>query len=285
MAEITGLAELSTQPTGPIFDTHAHYTSGSFNANRAELLAALPGMGVALVLDQATDLASAEASLALAEQIPWLYTAVGIHPESLIEDDASTVARFRGDWRAELAEIEKLLAHPKVVAVGEVGLDHHWPVPREAQLELFEAQILLAQKHGLPLSIHDREAHAEVYALLKKHRPRAVLHAYSGSAEDAAWLCGQGVYLGFAGPVTFKNAKRPREAAAAVPQDYLLLETDCPYMAPEPYRGRQCHSGLIVKTAEKIAEIRGSSTGEMLRLATANGKRLFAKIALYSPKQ
>ncbi len=275
MAEITAFEELLQNPQGPIFDTHAHYTSGSFHKNREELLAALPTLGVALVLDVATDLASAKASLALSEQYPWIYTAAGIHPESLIEDDASTVFQFGGDWKAELAKIEKLLEHPKVVAVGEVGLDHHWPVPRDAQLELFEAQIRLAMERELPLSIHDREAHAEIYALLKKYKPRAVLHAYSGSAEDAAWLCKQGIYLGFAGPVTFKNAKRPLEAAAAVPDEYLLLETDCPYMAPEPYRGRQCHSGLIALTAQKMAEARGSSTEEVLRLATENGKRLF----------
>ena len=275
MSQITALEELTAHPQGPIFDTHAHYTSHSFSAFRAELLAALPKMGVELVLDQATDLATAKASLALGKDIPWMYTAVGIHPQSLIEEDASTLAEFGGDWKKELAEMEKLLDNPKVLAIGEVGLDHHWPVPKDAQLELLEAQIRLAMERGLPLSIHDREAHAETYALLKKYKPRGVLHAFSGSAEDARWLCKQGILLGFTGTVTFKNARRPLEVAAAIDEEFLLLETDCPYLAPEPYRGKKSHSGLIALAAEKIAAVRGVSTAHILSVATQNGKRLF----------
>jgi TatD DNase family protein len=258
-----------------IFDTHAHYTSGAFNQNRTELLNSLPGAGVALVVDCGTDLARSRASLALAEQYPWFYTAAGIHPESIIEDDASTNTQFGGDWAAEMRAIEPLYETPTVVAVGECGLDHHWPVPEDAQLALFEAEIKCAMEHDLPIIVHDREAHAEVYALLKKYKPKGVLHAYSGSAEDVKWLCAQGMYIGFTGVVTFKNARRPLETCAVVPPEYLLLETDCPYMAPEPFRGKKSNSGMIAHTAARVAEERGVETEDLLRQTSQNGKRLF----------
>ena len=152
--------------------------------------------------------------------------------------------------------IEPLYSDKKVVAVGECGLDHHWPVPREAQLELFEAEIRNAKEHSLPIIVHDREAHEETYALLKKHKPKGVLHAYSGSADDVAWLC-------------------PLEAAAAVPDEFLLLETDCPYMAPEPFRGKKSNSAMIWQTAAKIAEVRGVETEALLKMCMENARRLF----------
>ena len=128
----------------------------------------------------------------LAHQLPYFHAAVGIHPESLIEEDAPTVTVYHGDWRAELEALRPLFEDKAVVAVGEIGLDHHWPVPRQDQYELFEAQLQLAAELDLPVSVHDREAHAEMYELLRKYKPRGVLHCYSGSAEDAAWLTGQG---------------------------------------------------------------------------------------------
>lgn len=258
-----------------IFDTHAHYNASAFAQNRHELLQSLPGAGVANVVSCGTDLETSLENIRLAEQYPWLYAAIGIHPESLIEEDASTLARFKGNWQAEMREIEPLYAHPKVVAVGECGLDHHWPVPKEEQLALFEAEIKTALAQGLPIIVHDREAHAETYALLKKYKPRGVLHSYSGSADDALWLAKQGMYIGFTGVVTFKNARRPLEAAAAVPQDKLVLETDCPYMAPEPFRGRPSNSGMIQYTAAKIAEARGVETEALLRQTLQNAKQLF----------
>jgi TatD DNase family protein len=258
-----------------IFDTHAHYTLEAFNPNRAELLQNLPAQGVALIVNCGADMESSGQSLALARQYACVYAAAGIHPTSLIEDDASTVLRFKGDWRAEMRAMEPLYDDAKTVAVGEVGLDYHWPVPRDAQLELFEAEIRFAMERELPLIIHDREAHAEIYAFLKKYRPKGVLHAFSGTEEDVQWLCGQGLYIGFGGAVTFKNAHRSLRAAAAVPMEYLLLETDCPYMAPEPFRGKQSHSGMVQYTAAKIAEARGTDTEPLLAATLANGKRLF----------
>lgn len=261
---------------GQIFDTHAHYTSGAFNADREALLDSLPGEGVALVVDCGTDLISSKASLALGERYSWLYTVAGIHPTNLVPgDEGSTQTLFGGNWKAEMDAIRPLYVEKKVIAVGECGLDKHWPVPHEAQLEMFEAHLRLALELDLPIIVHDREAHAETYALLKKYKPRGVLHSYSGSAEDVKWICAQGMYIGFTGVVTFKNAKHPLVAVAAVPDEYLLLETDCPYMAPEPFRGKRSHSGMIRKTAERIAGVRGRGLDEILDMTLQNGKRLF----------
>ncbi|HJB68995.1 MAG TPA: TatD family hydrolase [Candidatus Fournierella excrementigallinarum] len=260
---------------GPIFDSHAHYQSRQFDGDRAALLQSLPAAGVAGVVECATDFATSKGALELAAAWPFVWAALGIHPESLIEEDASTNTQFSGDWKAELAAIAPLLSEKKAVAVGEIGLDYHWPVPKDAQLELFEAQIRLALELGKPVIVHDREAHADTYALLKKYRPKGVLHCFSGSAEDAAWLTAQGLYIGFGGAATFKGAKRAVKAAAAVPADKLLLETDCPYMAPEPCRGRRCDSSLIAHTAAFLAGVRGETPEQLLETACQNARALF----------
>lgn len=258
-----------------IFDTHAHYTSRQFNADRPELLSVLPWLGVEAIIDCGTDYDSTLQSIALAERYPWVYTAAGIHPESIIEEDASTNARFGGDWKAEMAAIRPLYAHPKVVAVGEVGLDYHWPVPKDAQLAMFEEHLKLALELDLPIIVHDREAHADTYALLAKYRPKGVVHCYSGSAEDAVRLVEQGMYIGFTGACTFKGAKRALKAIEAIPADRLLLETDCPYMAPTPHRGKRCDSSLIPFTAEVMAKVKGVDVQQMLDITCANAARLF----------
>ena len=262
-------------PMNMIFDTHAHYTSHQFDNDRIALLQSLPENGVVGVVDCGTDYDSTLQSLKLAEQFPWLYTAAGIHPQSLIEDDTSTNVRFGGDWQAEMKAILPLYSNPKVVAVGEAGLDHHWPIPKDAQYAMFEAHIKTALELDLPVIVHDREAHTETYALLAKYRPKGVVHCYSGSAEDALTLVKQGMYLGFTGACTFKGAKRAAKAIAAIPLEHLLLETDCPYMAPEPVRGRRSDSSLIIHTAAKIAEIKGISTQEVLQATAENATRLF----------
>lgn len=258
-----------------IFDTHAHYTSHQFDDDRHTLLGELPGRGVVGVVDCGTDYDSSRACLALAEQYPYLYAALGIHPESIIEEDASTNTRFGGDWAAELAAIRPLFDHPKAVAVGECGLDYHWPIPKEAQLALFEAHLKLALELDKPIIVHDRQAHADVYALLKQYKPKGVVHCFSGSAEDALILAQQGMYIGFGGALTFKGAKRAVKAAAALPLERILLETDCPYMAPEPCRGKRCDSGLIAHTGEFLAEVRGVAPDVIFAATTENAKRLF----------
>lgn len=258
-----------------IFDTHAHYTSHQFDDDRHTLLGELPGRGVVGVVDCGTDYDSSRACLALAEQYPYMYAALGIHPESIIEEDASTNTRFGGDWAAELAAIRPLFDHPKAVAVGECGLDYHWPIPKEAQLALFEAHLKLALELDKPIIVHDRQAHADVYALLKQYKPKGVVHCFSGSAEDALILAQQGMYIGFGGALTFKGAKRAVKAAAALPLERILLETDCPYMAPEPCRGRRCDSGLIAHTGKFLAEVRGVAPDVIFTATTENAKRLF----------
>ena len=213
--------------------------------------------------------------LALAGQYPFVYAALGIHPESIIEEDTSTRLVFGGDWRAELRAIRPLYEHPKAVAVGECGLDYHWPIPKEEQQALFEEEIRCALELEKPILVHDREAHADVYALLKKYKPKGVLHCYSGSAEDAVWLARQGMYIGFGGTLTFKNARKTREAAAALPMEAIVLETDCPYMAPEPHRGQRNDSSLIIHVAEVLGQIKGLPVQEVLRATSENAKRLF----------
>ena len=178
--------------TGPIFDTHAHYSARAFDADRYPLLDSLPGKGVVGVCEQATHSGDAPKVLELAHRYPWVVAAVGIHPESLLpaadcgeEGPAPTVSVYGGDWAAEMRALTPYYADPKVVAVGECGLDYHWPVPKDAQLAMFEAHIRLALELDKPIIVHDRNAHADVYALLKKYQPKGIVHCYSGSADVA----------------------------------------------------------------------------------------------------
>ena len=194
--------------TGPIFDTHAHYSARAFDADRDFLLDSLPGKGVVGVCEQATHSGDAPKVLELAHRYPWVVAAVGIHPESLLpaadcgeEGPAPTVSVYGGDWAAEMRALAPYYEDPKVVAVGECGLDYHWPVPKDAQLAMFEAHIRLALELDKPIIVHDRNAHADVYALLKKYQPKGIVHCYSGSADDAVWLAKQGLFIGLAGRV------------------------------------------------------------------------------------
>lgn len=268
---------------GPIFDTHAHYCSHGFDADRDEVLAGLPAQGVVGIVEQATGSADAARCVALAHKYPYVWAAVGIHPESLLppgscEDEmlAPTVTQYHGDWAAELRDMMPLFDDPRVVAVGECGLDHHWPVPAEAQYAMFEGHLKLARELDKPIIVHDREAHAEVYELLKKYRPKGIVHCYSGSAEDAQWLAAQGLYLGFGGSCTFKGAKRAARAIAATPLERIVLETDCPYMAPQPYRGQRCHSGMIQAVGEFIAAIKGIPPEDVFAATVQNAKNVYS---------
>ena len=268
--------------TGPIFDTHAHYSARAFDADRFALLDSLPGKGVVGVCEQATHSGDAPKVLELAHKYPWVYAAVGIHPESLLapencgeEGPAPTVSVYSGDWAAEMRALAPYYEDPKVVAVGECGLDYHWPVPKDAQLALFEAELRLSLELGKPIIVHDRSAHADVYALLKKYRPKGIVHCYSGSVEMARELLRRGWYLGFDGPVTYKNARKTVEVALECPLDRMLLETDSPYMAPVPVRGTRNDSRSVRYIAEKLAALRGLDTDELIRLTAENGKRLF----------
>lgn len=248
-----------------IFDSHAHYNDEQFDIDRDSLLASLPEAGIVGIINCGTDVASSLASLKMSEKYPFVYAACGYHPESALV--------FTDD---NLKEIEKMLYHEKCVAVGEIGLEYHYDfVPKDVQKYVFEKHLELAVKHDMPVIVHDREAHADTMELLKKYKPKGVLHCYSGSAEMAKEILNLGMYIGLGGAVTFKNAVKPVEVAEMLPLDRLLLETDCPYMAPVPKRGKRNNSAYIEYVAEKIAEIKNMSAQEILDITTENTRRLF----------
>ena len=250
-----------------IFDTHAHYDSGSFNADRDAVLSALPEAGVELVVNPGCDVPSSRAAVALAEQYPHVYAAVGIHPEDCA-----------GCTDADFDAIRALCAHEKVVAIGEIGLDYYWPEnpPRDFQKEVFRRQIELALELDLPVIIHDREAHGDCLAIVKEFpRVRGVFHCYSGSPEMAKELLKLGWYLGFDGPITFKNARRAPEVAAVTPLKRMLLETDSPYLAPVPHRGKRNDSRLLPLVAEKLGEWKGLAPEAVAEAAFRNAVEFF----------
>lgn len=250
-----------------IFDTHAHYDDEAFDVDRDSLLAAMPAQGVGLILDPGCDIETSKKALALAAQYPHVYAAVGYHPENC--------APYKPD---DLAILREMAKHEKVVAIGEIGLDYYWEQnpPKELQQEVFRAQLALAQELNLPVIVHDRDAHADSLAIVKEfHAVRGVFHCYSGSVEMAHELWKRGWHTGFDGPVTYKNARKTVEVAQEVPLDRLLLETDSPYMAPVPVRGTRNDSRNIMYIAQKIAEVRGMTADEIIRIAADNGRRLF----------
>ena len=250
-----------------IFDTHAHYDDAAFDADRDTLLPAMPAEGVGLILDPGCDLESSRRAVALAEQYPHVYAAVGWHPENCAPFTAQDIDILRS-----------LAQHEKVAAIGEIGLDYYWEQnpPREFQQEVFAAQLALAQELDLPVIVHDREAHADSLAIVKRFpHVRGVFHCYSGSVETARELLALGWYLGFDGPLTYKNARKTVEVAQIVPLDRILLETDSPYMAPVPVRGTRNDSRNIAHIAAKLAEIRGMTADEIIRITAENGRRLF----------
>lgn len=246
-----------------ITDTHAHYDDKAFDGIRDELLLSLHKNGVDKIITCAVDGSSAEKCIDLAEKYDFVYAAVGIHPENLQSNTA-------------LKEIRRLASHEKCVAIGEIGLDYYYASDnKEEQKRVFESQVILANELNLPVIVHDREAHADTLEMIIKHKPRGVLHCFSGSTEMAREIIKIGMYIGIGGVVTFKNAKRLPEVITAVPKERLLLETDCPYLAPEPYRGRLCHSGYITLTAGKVANILGKERDDVLRFTRDNAKKLF----------
>lgn len=248
-----------------IFDSHAHYNDPAFDADRDEVLNSLGEKGVSNVINCATDYNSSLISLSYAEKYPFIYASCGLHPEDI-----------KDDYEDELEKIYPLLIEKKCVAVGEIGLDYHYDeIPRNVQIDVFTRQLIKANEMNLPVIVHDREAHADTLELLKKYKPKGVLHCFSGSVETAREVLNLGMYLGFGGVVTFKNAVKSVETAKYVPLDRILLETDCPYMAPVPYRGKRNDSSLIKFAAEKIAEIRGIDAQTVIDEANKNTKRLF----------
>ena len=246
------------------FDSHAHLDDPRFDADREEIFAALSKQGP--VMKVGCDLPSSERSRALAQKYPFVYAAVGSHPDDAARVDGKLLDAYR-----------RMCAENKVRAIGEIGLDYHYEdVPRAQQLIAFEQQLELAEAMHLPVIVHEREAHGDAMDILRRHPDvTGVFHCFSGSKEMALWLVERGWYVGFTGVLTFKNARRAVEAAQALPLDRILIETDCPYMAPEPYRGRRNDSRYVPLVAAKLAELRSISQEEAGRITAENAMRLF----------
>jgi len=248
------------------FDTHAHYDSGAFNADRYETLEALREGNVGLVIDPGCDLESSRAAIGYAEKYDFMYAAVGWHPEDMdkLSEDA-------------FSELCKLAEHPKCVAIGEIGLDYYWDdTHKDEQKALFIKQIELALKLCKPVIVHDREAHADSVEIVSRYPElRGVFHCYSGSAEMARELLKRGWYLGFDGPITYKNARRALEVLEMCPLERILIETDSPYLTPVPNRGKRNDSRNLRYVVEKIAEVKGISPEAVEEASYENGRRLF----------
>ena len=250
-----------------LFDTHAHMDDHSFDADRAQLLQSLPQQGLELVMNPGCSLESSRNACALARQYDYIYAAVGSHPDVADEVNAAVLDEYRRLVRA----------NPKVKAIGEIGLDYHYEdIPRDIQKAAFRAQMALAADLDLPVIVHERDAHEDGMKIVEEFPTvKGVFHCYSGSGEMAKWLIARGWYIGFTGVLTFKNARKAIEVASSIPLDRLVLETDCPYMAPEPFRGKRNDPGKLYRMAEKLAEIQGLSVEEIHAVTTENGKRLY----------
>jgi len=249
-----------------LFDTHAHLNDPAFDEDRDELLETFQDAGVGLVLNAGCSLESSHDCIALAEKYPWIYASVGTHPDTADEVNEQVLESYR-----------QMCKHPKVKAIGEIGLDYYYEtIHRETQMRAFRMQMKLAEELDMPVIIHERDAHNDGMTIVKEFpKVKGVFHCYSGSAEMARQLVNLGWYIGFTGVLTFKNARKAVETAASIPLERIVLETDCPFMAPVPYRGKRNHPGLLPYMAQRLAEIRGMDVEEIIRITTENAKRLY----------
>lgn len=250
-----------------IFDTHAHLDDRAFDADREELLSQLPSNGVGLLMNPGCSLASSLAAVELAKKYDYVYAAVGSHPDAADEVNEQVLSQYR----------ELVKKNPKVRAIGEIGLDYHYEdIPREIQQRAFRAQMALAAELNLPVIVHEREAHEDGMKIVREYPGvTGVFHCFSGSLEMAQWLIARGWYIGFGGVLTFKNAKKALQVAANIPLERIVLETDCPYMAPEPFRGRRNDPGKFCRVAEKLAQLRGKTAEEIQAITLENGRALY----------
>lgn len=250
-----------------LFDTHAHLDDRAFDPDREELLASLPAQGLALIMNPGCSLESSRNAVKLAGQYDYIYAAVGSHPDAADEVNVEVLEEYR-----KLCKLSK-----KVKAIGEIGLDYHYEdIPREIQLKAFRVQMELARELDLPVIVHEREAHEDGMRIVREFPDvTGVFHCYSGSTEMARQLVDRGWYIGFTGVLTFKNARKAVEAASSIPLERIVIETDCPYMAPEPFRGRRNDPSKIYRMAEKLAELRDLSVEEIHAITLENGKRLY----------
>lgn len=249
-----------------LFDTHAHMDDSAFDADREALLAALPEKGIGLLMNPGCSLASSRNAVALAESFDYIYAAVGSHPDAAREVCPEVIAEYRA-----------LCKLPRVKAIGEIGLDYHYEdVPRDIQQSAFRSQMALAAELDLPVIVHEREAHEDGMRIVEEFPGvTGVFHCYSGSLDMAKWLIARGWYIGFTGVLTFKNARKALEVAGNIPLDRIVLETDCPYMSPEPFRGKRNDPGKLYRMAERLAELRGMTVEEVQERTFQNGRRLY----------
>ena len=247
-----------------IFDAHAHYDDKWFDDDRFELLDSMESRGVCGIVNNSVDLETAKKSISYAEKYSFMYAAVGFHPENI--DNVP---------HNYLDSLAKLCEHKKVVAIGETGLDYYWDTPRDLQKKYFEEQIQLSLDLKMPLIVHDREAHGDTFDFLRKYKPKALVHCFSGSVELMREAIKLGMYISLGGVVTFKNARHSIEVASEIPLDRLLLETDAPYLAPVPFRGKRCDSSMIIYSAEKIASLRSIGIQELLDITNQNARSFY----------
>lgn len=248
------------------FDSHAHLDEACFAEDFEEILTRMAQNQVRGMMNIGCDLPSSERSVQLAERYVWVWAAVGSHPDDADKVDEARILTYR-----------KLARHPRVKAIGEIGLDYHYEdVPREVQQHAFRLQMALAEELELPVVVHEREAHGDALAIVDEYPSvKGVFHCFSGSPELANELVRRGWYIGFTGVVTFKNARKAVETAKAIPLGRILIETDCPYMAPEPYRGRRNDPSYVPLVAQKIAELRGLPAATVAQATWDNARKLF----------
>ena len=251
-----------------IFDTHAHYDDSAFDEGRNALLNDLLLKNVRSIVNASVDIESSIKSIELSNKYSYIYAAVGIHPQNIENSN------FKNNY---LEELENLIINKsKVVAIGEIGLDYYFNSENKAdQIKVFEEQIKLASKYNLPILVHDREAHGDTLEILKKYKPKGVVHCFSGSLEMAREVTKLGMYIGIGGVVTFKNAKTILEVVREIPIENIVLETDAPYLAPVPFRGKRCDSSYIKYVAEKISEIKSMDVKEVYEQTFKNAMNLF----------
>ena len=249
-----------------LFDTHAHLNDPAFDPDREELMAGLADKSVGLVMNAGCSLESSRDIVNMTARYPWLYGSVGSHPDSADEVNEEVIEEYR-----------KLCQNEKIKAIGEIGLDYYYEdIPREIQQKAFRMQMQLAKELDMPVIVHEREAHDDGMRIVKEFTGvTGVFHCYSGSAEMARQLVKMGWYIGFTGVLTFKNARKAVETAASIPLDRIVIETDCPFMAPEPFRGKRNDPGYLYRMAERLAEIRGITPEEAAAVTTENAKRLY----------
>ena len=250
-----------------LFDTHAHMDDLAFAEDRRELLRELPNHQIGLLMNPGCSRESSYNAVALAKEYDYIYAAVGSHPDAADEVNEEVLEEYR----------KLCKQNDKVKAIGEIGLDYHYEdIPREIQKKAFRAQMELAAELDLPVIVHERDAHEDGMTIVREFpQVKGVFHCYSGSAEMARQLVELGWYIGFTGVLTFKNARKAVEVAASIPLDRIVLETDCPYMAPDPFRGKRNDPSKLYRMAEKLAEIRGLPVEEIHRITVENGKRLY----------